>query len=131
MSKNIIMQQKTADGYEDLYPKADGDSSVIVNNTTNQFLGGGSTVGDALEYLSKYGMYWWKKVYQKPSYGVKSNSGTVGKHLLNKNIYYINLHFNNLNLLAQLFVSKSSIPNKVNSFVCYSTIKNVFNRTST
>lgn len=87
MSKNIIMQQKTADGYEDLYPKADGDSSVIVNNTTNQFLGGGSTVGDALEYLSKFGMYWWKKVYQKPSYGVKS-SGSVGKYLLNKNIYY-------------------------------------------
>lgn len=88
MSKNIIMQQKTASGYEELYPKADGDSSVIINNTTNQFLGGGSTVGDALEYLSKFGMYWWKKVYQKPSYGVKSNSGTVGKHLLNKNIYY-------------------------------------------
>ena len=88
MSKNIIMQQKTASGYEELYPKADGDSSVIINNTTNQFLGGGSTVGDALEYLSKFGMYWWKKVYQKPSYGVKSNSGTVGKHFLNKNIYY-------------------------------------------
>ena len=87
MSKNIIMQQKTADGYEELYPKANGDSSVIVNNTTNQFLGGGSTVGDALEYLSKFGMYWWKKVYQKPSYGVKSN-GTVGKYLLNRNVYY-------------------------------------------
>ena len=89
MSKNIIMQQKTVDGYEELYPKANGDSSVIVNNTTNQFLGGGSTVGDALEYLSKFGMYWWKKVYQKPSYGVKS-SGSVGKHLLNRNIYYKN-----------------------------------------
>ncbi len=88
MSKNIIMQQKTADGYEELYPKANGDGSVIVNNTTNQFLGGGSTVGDALEYLSKFGMYWWKKVYQKPNYGVKSNSGTVGKYLLNRNIYY-------------------------------------------
>ena len=60
MSKNIVMQQKTANGYEELYPKADGDGSVIINNTTNQFLGGGSTVGDALEYLSKFGMYWWK-----------------------------------------------------------------------
>lgn len=74
MSKNIIMQQKTASGYEELYPKADGDSSVIVNNTTNQFLGGGSTVGDALEYLSKFGMYWWKKVYQKPNWAINETS---------------------------------------------------------
>lgn len=74
MSKNIVMQQKTANGYEDLYPKADGDSSVIVNNTTNQFLGGGSTVGDALGYLSKFGMYWWKKVYQQPNYAIKYSS---------------------------------------------------------
>lgn len=78
MSKNIVMQQKTADGYEDLYPKADGDSSVIVNNTTNQFLGGGSTVGDALGYLSKFGMYWWKKVEQVPTYGI-NNTKTLSK----------------------------------------------------
>ena len=73
MSKNIIMQQKTASGYEELYPKADGDSSVIINNTTNQFLGGGSTVGDALEYLSKFGMYWWKEVFLEKTYGIKIN----------------------------------------------------------
>lgn len=78
MSKNIVMQQKTADGYEELYPKADGDSSVIVNNTTNQFLGGGSTVGDALEYLSKFGMYWWKKVEQVPTYEI-NNTKTLSK----------------------------------------------------
>lgn len=80
MSKNIVMQQKTADGYEDLYPKADGDSSVIVNNTTNQFLGGGSTVGDALGYLSKFGMHWWKKVKSVPVYGVDSTATYGNKY---------------------------------------------------
>ena len=76
MSKNIIMQQKTASGYEELYPKADGDGSVIVNNTTNQFLGGGSTVGDALEYLSKFGMYWWKKVESIPVWEINKTRQT-------------------------------------------------------
>ena len=85
MSKTIIMQQKTASGYEELYPKADGDSSVIVNNTTNQFLGGGSTVGDALGYLSKFGMYWWKKVKQAPVYGVNNTASYAPKYLS----YYI------------------------------------------
>ena len=88
MSKNIVMQQKTADGYEELYPKADGDSSVIINNTTNQFLGGGSTVGDALEYLSKFGMYWWKKVYQKPNWTInKTTDGLTGAP--NNSYYFI------------------------------------------
>lgn len=88
MSKNIIMQQKTASGYEELYPKANGDGSVIVNNTTNQFLGGGSTVGDALEYLSKFGMYWWKKVYQKPNYSVNSKASTCPYYQLSSSIGY-------------------------------------------
>lgn len=88
MSKNIVMQQKTADGYEELYPKADGDSSIIVNNTTNQFLGGGSTVGDALEYLSKFGMYWWKKVYQKPNYSVNSKASPCPYERLSSSIHY-------------------------------------------
>lgn len=77
------MQQKTADGYEELYPKANGDGSVIINNTTNQFLGGGSTVGDALEYLSKFGMYWWKKVEQVPTYKInntKTESKATGRN---------------------------------------------------
>ena len=88
MSKNIIMQQKTVDGYEELYPKANGDGSVIVNNTTNQFLGGGSTVGDALEYLSKFGMYWWKKVYQKPNYAVNSKASTCPYERISTKISY-------------------------------------------
>ena len=88
MSKNIIMQQKTADGYEELYPKANGDGSVIVNNTTNQFLGGGSTVGDALEYLSKFGMYWWKKVYQTPNYSVNSKASSCPYSRLSSSIGY-------------------------------------------
>lgn len=91
MSKNIVMQQKTANGYEDLYPKADGDSSVIVNNTTNQFLGGGSTVGDALEYLSKFGMYWWKKVFQQPNYTIKYNSTANDYIIFNQYETYPNL----------------------------------------
>ena len=86
MSKNIIMQQKTADGYEELYPKANGDGSVIVNNTTNQFLGGGSTVGDALGYLSKFGMYWWKKVYQKANWVI--NKTTRGLSQAPNSSYY-------------------------------------------
>lgn len=91
MSKNIIMQQKTADGYEELYPKANGDSSVIVNNTTNQFLGGGSTIGDALEYLSKFGMYWWKKVYQQPNYMIKYNETANTYIIFNQYETYPNL----------------------------------------
>lgn len=91
MSKNIVMQQKTADGYEELYPKANGDGSVIVNNTTNQFLGGGSTVGDALEYLSKFGMYWWKKVYQQPNYAIKYNETANNYVIYEQYVTYPNL----------------------------------------
>ena len=91
MSKNIVMQQKTAEGYEELYPKADGDSSIIVNNTTNQFLGGGSTVGDALEYLSKFGMYWWKKVYQQPNYAIQYNQTANTYIIFNQYETYPNL----------------------------------------
>lgn len=124
MSKNIIMQQKTADGYEELYPKANGDGSVIVNNTTNQFLGGGSTVGDALEYLSKFGMYWWKKVEQVPTYGINSTktASTVAQYGGTGTIYSAGVIYSNYPPSSSVEVN-DSVTNKTYPFQCSATAK--------
>lgn len=124
MSKNIIMQQKTADGYEELYPKANGDGSVIVNNTTNQFLGGGSTVGDALEYLSKFGMYWWKKVEQVPNYGINSTktASTVDQYEGTGTIYSAGVISSNYPPQSVVTVN-DSVTYKTYPFQCSATAK--------
>lgn len=120
MSKNIIMQQKTASGYEELYPKANGDGSVIVNNTTNQFLGGGSTVGDALEYLSKFGMYWWKKVEQVPTYGINNTKTTSRVSSGSVSFYSAGIIYSNYPPSSSVPVN-DSITNKTYPFQCSAT----------
>lgn len=61
MSKNIIMQQKTASGYEELYPKTNTQEIISSNTTINQFLGGGNSLEDALGYLAGLNQHWWLK----------------------------------------------------------------------
>ena len=40
MSKNIVMQELTANRYEELYPKTNTQEIISSNTTINQFLGG-------------------------------------------------------------------------------------------
>lgn len=61
MSKNIVMQELTASGYEELYPKTSASEVNFSDTTINQFLGGGEGAESALAYLSNFGKYWWKR----------------------------------------------------------------------
>lgn len=61
MSKNIVMQELTASGYEELYPKTSASEVNFSDATINQFLGGGEGAESALAYLSNFGKYWWKR----------------------------------------------------------------------
>lgn len=70
MSKNIIMQQKTASGYEELYPKTNTQEIISSNTTINQFLGGGNSLEDALGYLAGLNQHWWLKKSEENVYGL-------------------------------------------------------------
>lgn len=61
MSKNIVMQELTASGYEELYPKTSASEVNFSDTTINQFLGGGEGAESALAYLSNFGKYWWRR----------------------------------------------------------------------
>ena len=61
MSKNIVIQELTASGYEELYPKTNASEVNFSDTTINQFLGGGEGAESALAYLSNFGKYWWRK----------------------------------------------------------------------
>ena len=74
MSKNIVMQELTASGYEELYPKTNTQEIVSGNTTINQFLGGGESLEDALGYLAGLNQHWWLKKSEENVYGVIENS---------------------------------------------------------
>ena len=82
MSKNIVMQELTASGYEELYPKTNTQEIVSSNTTINQFLGGGESLEDALGYLAGLNQHWWLKKSEENVYGLKETE-------LTKNYIYI------------------------------------------
>lgn len=71
MSKNIVMQELTASGYEELYPKTSASEVNFSDTTINQFLGGGEGAESALAYLSNFGKYWWRKSEDVSVYQIK------------------------------------------------------------
>ena len=71
MSKNIVMQELTASGYEELYPKTNASEVNFSDSTINQFLGGGEGAESALAYLSNFGKYWWRKQGKNTFYQIK------------------------------------------------------------
>lgn len=71
MSKNIVMQELTASGYEELYPKTNTQEIISNNATINQFLGGGESLEDALGYLAGLNQHWWLKKSEENVYGLK------------------------------------------------------------
>lgn len=76
MSKNIVMQELTASGYEELYPKTSASEVNFSDTTINQFLGGGEGAESALAYLSNFGKYWWKRSGNQTVYKM-TTSGTA------------------------------------------------------
>lgn len=76
MSKNIVMQELTASGYEELYPKTNTQEIVSSNATINQFLGGGDSLEDALGYLAGLNQHWWLKKSEENVYGLKETELT-------------------------------------------------------
>ena len=87
MSKNIVMQELTASGYEELYPKTNTQEIVSSNATINQFLGGGDSLEDALGYLAGLNQHWWLKKSEENVYGV------VEKSILNESQYVRSRYF--------------------------------------
>ena len=77
MSKNIVMQELTASGYEELYPKTNTQEIVSSNATINQFLGGGDSLEDALGYLAGLNQHWWLKKSEENVYGVTQTKITT------------------------------------------------------
>lgn len=77
MSKNIVMQELTASGYEELYPKTNTQEIVSSNTIINQFLGGGESLEDALGYLAGLNQHWWLKKSEENVYGVVQTEVTT------------------------------------------------------
>lgn len=84
MSKNIVMQELTASGYEELYPKTSASEVNFSDTTINQFLGGGEGAESALAYLSNFGKYWWKRSGNVPVYQIKLTF--VGSYITLQNL---------------------------------------------
>lgn len=81
MSKNIVMQELTTSGYEELYPKTNTQEIISSNTTINQFLGGGESLEDALGYLAGLNQHWWLKKSEENVYGlVKTEIPNGGKY---------------------------------------------------
>lgn len=74
MSKNIVMQELTANRYEELYPKTSASEVNFSDTTINQFLGGGEGAESALAYLSNFGKYWWKRSGNQTVYKMTTNA---------------------------------------------------------
>ena len=70
MSKNIVMQELTANRYEELYPKTNTQEIISSNTIINQFLGGGESLEDALGYLAGLNQHWWLKKSEENVYGL-------------------------------------------------------------
>ena len=77
MSKNIVMQELTASGYEELYPKTSASEVNFSDTTINQFLGGGEGAESALAYLSNFGKYWWRKQGNQTIYILKMSASST------------------------------------------------------
>ena len=71
MSKNIVMQELTANRYEELYPKTNSSEIKIDNSNINDFLGGGNSAEDAFMYLANLNCHWWLKKSEENVYGLK------------------------------------------------------------
>ena len=74
MSKNIVMQELTANRYEELHPKTSASEVKFSDTTINQFLGGGEGTESALAYLSNFGKYWWKRSGNQTVYKMTTNA---------------------------------------------------------
>lgn len=74
MSKNIVMQELTASGYEELYPKTNSSEIKINNSNINDFLGGGNSAEDAFVYLANLNYHWWLKLSTENVYGLVDDS---------------------------------------------------------
>lgn len=61
--KNIEINIKQSDGtYESLYPKTNSETSIVSETVINNLgLNSNASVNDALEWFSKYNLYWWKR----------------------------------------------------------------------
>lgn len=82
MSKNIVMQELTANRYEELYPKTNSSEIKIDNSNINDFLGGGNSAEDVFMYLANLNCHWWLKKSEENVYGLKRTQ-------LSKNYIYV------------------------------------------
>lgn len=71
------MQELTASGYEELYPKTSASEVNFSDTTINQFLGGGEGAESALAYLSNFGKYWWRKQGSQTVYILKMSASNT------------------------------------------------------